>query len=131
LLGIRSLSFAVGFYLSIATTLAIFAGGVVRWLVDRAAAKAGEKKDDSDVSPGALYASGLIAAGGVVGLLGIVVKLLESAPAGKWYHLKEGALLLTERFPTLGHSNFLAVVMFVLLGASLFYFARKPIEREK
>ncbi len=34
LLGIRSLSFAVGFYLSIATTLAIFAGGVVRWLVE-------------------------------------------------------------------------------------------------
>src|SRR5215469_8693311 len=72
LLGIRSLSFAVGFYISIATTLAIFAGGIVRWLVDRAAAKAGETRDESDVSPGSLYASGLIAAGGVVGLLGIV-----------------------------------------------------------
>jgi putative OPT family oligopeptide transporter len=129
LLGIRSLSFAVGFYLSIATTLAIFSGGVVRWLVDRAAAKAGETKDDSDVSPGSLYASGLIAAGGVVGLLGIVVKLLENAPQGKWYKLKEGALLLTERFPLIGHSNLVAVVMFVLLGASLYYFARKPIGR--
>ena len=32
LLGIRSLSFAVGAYLSIGTTLAIFTGGVVRWL---------------------------------------------------------------------------------------------------
>ena len=41
LLGIRSLSFAVGFYLSIATTLAIFTGGIVRWLVERSAAKAG------------------------------------------------------------------------------------------
>src|SRR5439155_25480710 len=91
LLGIRSLSFAVGFYLSIATTLAIFCGGVVRWLVDRAAAKAGESKDESDVSPGSLYASGLIAAGGVVGLLGIVVKLLENAGPDKWYHLKENA----------------------------------------
>jgi putative OPT family oligopeptide transporter len=130
LLGIRSLSFAVGFYLSIATTLAIFCGGVVRWLVDRAAAKAGQTKDESDVSPGSLYASGLIAAGGVVGLLGIVVKLLENAPEGKWYHLKEGALLLTERFHTLGHSNHLAVFMFALLAASLFYFARKPIARE-
>ena len=37
LLGIRSLSFAVGFYLPIATTLAIFCGGVVRWLVEEAA----------------------------------------------------------------------------------------------
>ena len=36
LLGIRSLTFAVGAYLSIATTLAIFVGGVMRWMVDRA-----------------------------------------------------------------------------------------------
>src|SRR5258708_3980740 len=35
LLGIRSLAFAVGSYLSIGTTLAIFCGGVVRWLVDQ------------------------------------------------------------------------------------------------
>lgn len=131
LLGIRSLSFAVGFYLSIATTLAIFTGGVVRWLVDRAAAKAGEKKDDSDVSPGSLFASGLIAAGGVVGLLGIFIKLLESAPTSKWYHMKEGVLLLGTRFPAIGNSNLIAVIMFALLAASLFYFARKPIAKEK
>ena len=31
LLGIRSLSFAVGSYLGLHTTLAIFCGGVVRW----------------------------------------------------------------------------------------------------
>ncbi|HZU31805.1 MAG TPA: OPT/YSL family transporter, partial [Candidatus Angelobacter sp.] len=131
LLGIRSLSFAVGFYLSIATTLAIFTGGIVRWLVDRAAAKAGEQKDDSEVSPGSLFASGLIAAGGVVGLLGIFIKLLENAPADKWYHMKEGVLLLGTRFPTIGNSNSIAVLMFALLAAALFYFARKPIAREK
>ena len=34
LLGVRSLTFAVGAYLSIATTLAIFVGGVMRWMVD-------------------------------------------------------------------------------------------------
>ncbi|MFZ0968797.1 MAG: oligopeptide transporter, OPT family, partial [Candidatus Acidiferrales bacterium] len=65
LLGIRSLAFAVGSYLSIATTMAMFAGGVVRW----AAELGREKKSDSEseVSPGSLYASGLIAAGGVFG----------------------------------------------------------------
>jgi uncharacterized oligopeptide transporter (OPT) family protein len=78
LLGIRSLSFAVGFYIPMATTLAIFCGGVVRWLVERSAAKAGEKAEESDVSPGSLYASGLIAAGGIVGLLGIAIKVLET-----------------------------------------------------
>jgi OPT oligopeptide transporter protein len=129
LLGIRSLSFAVGFYISIATTLAIFTGGVVRWLVDRAAAKAGEKKDESDVSPGSLYASGLIAAGGVMGLIGIIIKVLENVPESKWYHLKENLFLLTDRVPALGHSNLLSIIMFLLLAASAYYFARKPIGR--
>ena len=81
LLGIRSLSFAVGAYLSIATTLAIFVGGVVRWMVDSAVAKAhgGAVDTESEISPGSLYASGLIAAGGIVGLLGVVLKLYEAA----------------------------------------------------
>ncbi len=35
LLGIRSLSFAVGSYLNIGTTAAIFCGGVVKWLAER------------------------------------------------------------------------------------------------
>jgi putative OPT family oligopeptide transporter len=131
LLGIRSLSFAVGFYISIATTLAIFTGGIVRWLVDRAAAKASGVKDESDVSPGSLYASGLIAAGGVVGLLGIFIKLLENAPVSKWYHIKEGVLLLGRRIPAIGDSKLISVVMFGLLAASLYHFARKPIAREK
>src|SRR6202453_4032506 len=44
LLGVRSLTFAVGAYLSIATTLAIFVGGVMRWMVDRALAKHAAEK---------------------------------------------------------------------------------------
>jgi uncharacterized oligopeptide transporter (OPT) family protein len=77
--GIRSLSFAVGAYLSIGTTLAIFTGGVVRWMVDSAVKKAGGSADaEGDVSPGSLYASGLIAAGGIIGLLGVGLKLYET-----------------------------------------------------
>ena len=80
-LGIRSLSFAVGAYLSIGTTLAMFCGGIVRWMVDRAVAKAGgsEEETSSEISPGSLYASGLIAAGGVMGLMGVALKLYEAA----------------------------------------------------
>src|ERR1019366_4100284 len=54
LLGIRSLSFAVGAYLSIGTTLAIFCGGMVRWFVDEAVKKAGGDTVDteSEISPG-------------------------------------------------------------------------------
>ncbi|HET9741479.1 MAG TPA: oligopeptide transporter, OPT family, partial [Terriglobales bacterium] len=70
LLGIRSLAFAVGAYLSIGTTLAIFAGGATRWAVEALARRKGEELAESEVSPGSLYASGLIAAGGIMGLIG-------------------------------------------------------------
>ena len=41
LLGIRSLSFAVGSYLGLHTTLAIFCGGLVRWAAERGRKPAG------------------------------------------------------------------------------------------
>src|SRR5207237_8728504 len=72
ILGIRSLAFAVGAYLSLGTTATMFAGGLVRVLVEATT----KKKEESEASPGALYSSGLIAAGGVIGLLGIVILFL-------------------------------------------------------
>jgi putative OPT family oligopeptide transporter len=119
LLGIRSLSFAVGAYLSIGTTLAIFVGGVVRWMVDRAVAKAGGGADtESEISPGSLFASGLIAAGGIVGLIGVALKVLEDAT-----HRED---ILT--FPhTFLYNTWVSVLMFALLAFSLYYFARKPL----
>ncbi|MBK5296048.1 MAG: oligopeptide transporter, OPT family [Vicinamibacteria bacterium] len=65
LCGIHSLSFAVGSYLPIATTAPIFAGGVVRWWVERKTGAA----DESDVSSGTLFSSGLIAGGSLAGIL--------------------------------------------------------------
>jgi putative OPT family oligopeptide transporter len=126
LLGIRSLSFAVGFYLSIATTLAIFAGGVVRWLVESAAKRAGEKVEESEVSPGALYSSGLIAAGGIVGLAGMVIKVME---AKHW--IPEGSISWGQKIPALANSNTLSIIAFGLLALSLYHFARKPLGGEK
>ena len=123
LLGIRSLAFAVGAYLSIGTTSAIFLGGIVRWMVESADKRAGKKTAESEVSPGSLYASGLIAAGGIMGLIGIAVKLVEST--GK---LPENSLAWGAKFPAIANSNVLAVITFVALAASLFYFARKPLE---
>jgi putative OPT family oligopeptide transporter len=65
LCGIRSLSFAVGSYLPIATTAPIFVGGIVRWLVERKTGRAQE----SDISAGTLFSSGLIAGGSLAGIL--------------------------------------------------------------
>jgi putative OPT family oligopeptide transporter len=65
LCGIRSLSFAVGSYLPIATTAPIFAGGLVRWWVERKTGQRGE----SEISSGTLFSSGLIAGGSLAGIL--------------------------------------------------------------
>jgi uncharacterized oligopeptide transporter (OPT) family protein len=65
LCGIHSLSFAVGSYLPIATTAPIFAGGLVRWWVERST---GESQA-SDLSAGTLFSSGLIAGGSLAGIL--------------------------------------------------------------
>ena len=172
LLGVRSLTFAVGAYLSIATTLAIFVGGVMRWLVDyvvhRQAARQARLEHDaslalwhsdretwlaqhpnfdptdpthadptgrpifnaitardatieSEVSPGSLYASGLIAAGGIVGLLGVCVKLYEAATDRSIPRFSDHNPL---------HNDLVSIVMFALLAFSLYYFARKPLKTE-
>jgi putative OPT family oligopeptide transporter len=124
LLGIRSLSFAVGAYLSIATTLAIFVGGVVRWMVDRAAERGGGLSEaESEIGAGSLYASGLIAAGGIVGLLGVALKLYEAAVG------REDIFLLPATNPL--HHDWVSVAMFGLLAFSLYYFARKPLKDVK
>jgi putative OPT family oligopeptide transporter len=65
LCGIRSLPFAVGSYLPIATTAPIFCGGLVRWWVEH---KTGQSQE-SDVSSGTLFSSGLIAGGSIMGII--------------------------------------------------------------
>jgi putative OPT family oligopeptide transporter len=122
LLGIRSLSFAVGAYLSIGTTLAIFCGGMVRWFVDQAVKKSGGDTTDvdSEISPGSLFASGLIAAGGIVGLCGVALKGYEST-------FDKGDIL---NFPhTFLDNNYVSVAAFAALAFSLYYFARKPLKK--
>ena len=153
LLGVRSLTFAVGAYLSIATTLAIFIGGVMRWMVDRALIQHAERArlaanpdvidpdtgfpiptsvtpaldTESEVSPGSLYASGLIAAGGIVGLLGVCVRLIENVSEQRGGHWQ--LFRFTDQNPM--YHDWIGVVMFALLAFSLYYFARKPLDQPK
>lgn len=135
ILGVRSLAFAVGAYLSIGTTATMFAGGLVRALVE---ATSKESKEGGEASPGALYSSGLIAAGGVFGLLGIVIALLQdpeiSTHTPGWLtsllHLPWRADLFAFGPAILGRlatSNLFGLFMFLLLAASLFHFARKKL----
>ncbi len=123
LLGIRSLTFAVGAYLPIGTTLPIFVGGVVRWLVDQAMKKAGGDTVDADseISSGSLFASGLIAAGGIVGLIGVALKAIEAT-----YLDNRDILNMPHTF--LDHT-WISVLAFGMLAFSLYYFARKPLKK--
>ncbi len=137
ILGVRSLAFATGMYISIATTGAMFAGGLVRWAVE---ASMKEKADgDSEASPGALYSSGLIAAGGIFGLLGIIINLLQDPEVSNRVPHWFAAILRLPWRPDLfsfgpkilGHaagSNLLGVVMFLVLSGSLFFFAKKKLD---
>ena len=116
LLGVRSLSFAVGSYLGIGTTAAIFCGGVVRWLAEYGVKhKAGEE----ETSPGSLYASGLIAAGGIVGLMAIAVKYMETEGWIPPNTLHVGG--------PLADSSIAGLLAFMGLGYSLYHFAKKPL----
>ncbi len=65
LCGVHSLSFAVGAYLPVSTTAPIYAGGLVRWWVER---KSGVK-EEGDLGAGTLFSSGLIAGGSICGIL--------------------------------------------------------------
>jgi putative OPT family oligopeptide transporter len=145
ILGVRSLAFATGSYLSIATTGAMFAGGLVRALVEATT----KKKDESEASPGALYSSGLIAAGGVFGLLGIIIALFQDQEISHHVpHWLSAVLRLpwpeklfafgprhwpwlaaNDKLPTpTSAQSLFGVFMFALLAASLFYFARKKLD---
>ncbi|MEO8359713.1 MAG: oligopeptide transporter, OPT family [Vicinamibacteria bacterium] len=118
LLGVRSLSFAVGAYLPIGTSVALFLGGVVRWLAERGQENAA---GDDETSPGALYASGLIAAGGIIGLLAVAVKALETTKK-----FPENMLHIGSPFEA---SDAVGVLAFAILAFSLYYFARKPLPK--
>jgi len=70
LCGVSPLAWAVGAYLPIATTLPIFLGGAVRFLAD----KLRGEKSDSEISPGMLFATGLVAGGALTGVATSVFK---------------------------------------------------------
>jgi putative OPT family oligopeptide transporter len=74
LCGVKALSFAVGLYLPLSTTLPIFCGGAVKGIVEWRAKRKHEKKEDEELGKGSLFATGLVAGGA---LAGVIVALLS------------------------------------------------------
>ncbi|WP_336516123.1 OPT family oligopeptide transporter [Pollutibacter soli] len=70
LCGIKALSFAIGIYLPLATTLPIFVGGAIRGVVDRRFKKIhAAEEEEEDLRKGNLFATGLVAGGALAGVI--------------------------------------------------------------
>lgn len=78
LAGVPALAFAVGVYLPLPTSMAVFVGGLLHAAVDKL--KKGPSTD-SDSSPAVLLSSGYIAGGTIAGILIAIVAILPGAPA--------------------------------------------------
>jgi putative OPT family oligopeptide transporter len=77
LCGVSGLAWAVGAYLPISTTFPIFVGGMMRALADRMRGQ----KEESEVSSGMLFSTGLVAGGSIAGL---VIVLLSQIGEGSF-----------------------------------------------
>ena len=73
LLGFRALTFAVGVYLPLASTMPVFLGGLVRKTSDRLRKR---EPDAEDESHGTLWCSGLIAGASILGILSAMQSFL-------------------------------------------------------
>jgi OPT family oligopeptide transporter len=84
LCGIKSLSFAVGTYLPLSTTLPIFIGGAMRGLVEWREKKKGIviAPEEEDLGKGNLFATGLVAGGALAGVIVAFLSAFESSNAG-------------------------------------------------
>ena len=128
LCGIKSLSFAVGLYLPLSTTLPIFAGGAIRGLVDRKKKKSGEvlSAEEEDLGKGNLFATGLVAGGA---LAGVLIAFFSAPDATQAFlqkiNLEHGLV------GWLGANGYflLGVVFFVVMGFTLYRIGIKKTEK--
>jgi OPT family oligopeptide transporter len=84
LCGIKALSFAIGIYLPLSTTLPIFIGGAIRGMVDRRHKKDAKPdvQEEEDLRKGNLFATGLVAGGALAGVIVAFLSVNETISSG-------------------------------------------------
>jgi putative OPT family oligopeptide transporter len=133
--GIPSLAFAVGVYLPISSSMPVFVGGVVRWLVDRRLRHdlrehnldEAQLTAEGDKSPGVLLASGYIAGGAIAGILiAFMAGVLTTADTQltKWAES-------SNPFFAGPNADWLALLPFVALAAFLYFVGREMLLSNK
>jgi len=123
LCGVGSLSFAVGVYLPLSTTLPIFVGGAIKGVVDAIARGKGEKPEEGELGGGSLFATGLVAGGALTGVIVALLQVNDKVDAfiSRYLDVHAGmARALGE-----GGYQLLGVGFFALLGFLLFRASRK------
>ena len=120
LCGVKSLSFAVGTYLPLSTTLPIFVGGFLRGVADKRAKKRNLPEDEEeDLRKGNLFATGLVAGGALFGVIvAILTVFFESAMNSVNLEDKFTSLLGKGGYHILGVA-FFAMLAFILLRVAL------------
>ena len=124
LCGIKSLSFAVGAYLPLATTLPIFIGGAIRGVVEMKQKKEGEQKtsEEEELGTGNLFATGLVAGGAVAG---VIIAFISGSDGGEKFL---NAVSLEQTFVdslSKGGYFILGTCFFAAMGTILYRVARK------
>lgn len=128
LCGIKALSFAIGLYLPLSTTLPIFLGGTVRALVDNKLKKSKDENapaEEEDLRKGNLFATGLVAGGALAGVL--VAFLFANNTIKQFlgkFSIEEN---LTNSFGQIGY-YLIASAFFALLGYILY---RVGVKKDK
>ncbi|MFT3837259.1 MAG: oligopeptide transporter, OPT family [Myxococcaceae bacterium] len=124
LCGVKSLSFAVGAYLPLSTTAPIFVGGMMKGLADYVAERKGEKVDESDLGPGNLFATGLVAGGAIAGVVVAIASARDS-----WANALKSVSAEAALSSGLGEGGFmiLGVAFFAFMSFVLFRVARMKV----
>jgi hypothetical protein len=93
----------------------MFAGGVIRWLVERRFQSQARSLAEIESGPGVLYASGMIA-GGAIGGIAIAAIAGKFGSADKLSEI----IGLAQRLGHFSTDNLLAVLLFVGMGYVLY-----------
>lgn len=122
LCGIKALSFAIGIYLPLSTTLPIFIGGAIRGIVEWRQKKKNIEvsAEEEDLGKGNLFATGLVAGGALAGVLVAILSSIPSVNSGLGKVNAEHGL--TNSLSGEGY-KWLGVAFFVLMGFILYKIA--------
>jgi putative OPT family oligopeptide transporter len=132
--GVNSLTFAVGVYLPLVSTLPIAVGGMIRWFVDRSNNKlpqyeklnAEEMQAAGDRSSGTLLASGYIAGGALAGIIIAITAGVLTDFDNKMNKWAEAA----NPFFAGPSSDLLSLIPYAMLIALLYWVGREKAQRQ-